>query len=71
MAARKQGRGGPRKGAGRKPGPVETVRRNRVTFTLTNGELEALRALAEEQDLPLGTAAYRIVARTLRRRRSA
>ena len=60
--------GGPRRGAGRRPGPAEAVRRNRVTFTLTDAELEKLCDLAEERDLPLGTAAYEIVERVLRRR---
>jgi hypothetical protein len=38
-----------------------------VTFTLTDAELAKLERLAEEKDLPLGTVAYEIVVRTLRR----
>jgi len=60
--------GGPRRGAGRKPGtdPGE-VRRNRVTFTLTDGELAQLRALADEREMPVGTLAYEYVTKALRR----
>lgn len=69
MAARKGvGWGGPRKGAGRKSTVPGEVRRNRVTFTLTDAELVKLQALAAEKDLPTGTAAYEIVAKVLRRR---
>lgn len=53
---------------GRPAGPPEAVRRNRVTFTLTDAELAKLQALAEERELPVGTAAYEIVAKVLRRR---
>jgi hypothetical protein len=35
---------------------------------LSDAELAKLRKLAKEQDLPLGTVAYEIVARSLRRR---
>ncbi len=60
--------GGPRRGAGRKPGtdPGE-VRRNRVTFTLTDSELAQLRALADEREMPVGTLAYEYVTKALRR----
>ena len=69
MAAMKKGSwGGPRKGAGRRPEPGHTVRRNRVTFTVTDAELRVLKAMADEKELPLGTLAYEIVARTIRRR---
>ena len=54
------------KGSG---GPPEMVRRNRVVITLTDAELAKLHRLAEERDLPLGTAAYEIVERTLRRQK--
>jgi hypothetical protein len=64
MPARKKGAAK----MGRPAGPPETVRRNRVTFTLTDAELGKLRGLAEERGLPLGTAAYEIVAKVLRRR---
>ena len=66
MGARKKGAwGGPRRGAGPKPGsggPPELVRRNRVVVMLTDAELRKLRKLADEKDLPLGTAAYEFVA---------
>ena len=54
------------KGSG---GPPEKVRRNRVVITLTDLELAKLHRLAEERDLPIGTAAYEIVERSLRRRK--
>lgn len=72
MAAKmKAGRGGPRKGAGRKPGsgaPAETVRRNRVVVMLRDEELAALETIARAEDRPLGTMLYRLVAPLLRRR---
>jgi hypothetical protein len=52
-----------------KPGPAETIRRNRVVVMLTDGELAKLHHLADERNLPLGTAAYEFVARGLARRR--
>jgi len=58
---------GGRRRMGRPPRPPEEVRWNRVTFTLTDAELAKLERLAEEKDLPLGTVAYEIVVRTLRR----
>ena len=54
---------------GRPPGPPERVRRNRVTFTVTDSELADLERLADEQGLPVGTFIYQIVARSLARRR--
>jgi hypothetical protein len=36
---------------------------------LSDDELKVLKRLARESRLPLGTAAYRIVARTLKRQR--
>lgn len=59
--------GGPRKGAGRPGGDPEDVRRNRVTFTLTDRELEKLKALADARGLPVGTLAYEYVERAMRR----
>lgn len=67
-AGRKRSWGGPRKGAGRKPDPQSGVRRNRVTVTLTDSELDALHKLAEERDLPVGTTLYELVKRRLRTR---
>ena len=69
MGVRKSGRGGPRRGAGRPCGPSGEVRRNRVVLLLTDTDLERLQRLAEQRDLPVGTAAYEIVERALRRRR--
>jgi len=37
--------------------------------TLTDAELAKLHRLADERDLPIGTAAYEIVARALSRRK--
>ncbi len=59
--------GGRRRGAGRKPGPPEQVRRNPVRVMLTDAELRALEALAAERTVPLSTAAYDILARPLKR----
>ncbi len=60
-------RGGPRKGAGRKPGPPEARRRNRLQVNLTDAEYEALCALAN----PKTPATYvrRLVVRHLGRSR--
>lgn len=69
MAAKK-GWGGPRKGAGRKAGfgkAPEDVRRNRVVVMLTDAELAALHRFAESRDSPLGTAAYELLSKGLRR----
>ncbi len=69
---KKQSRwGGRRKGAGRPPGtgtgPSKHARINRVVAMLSNDELKILQAHAKREKLPLGTAAYRIIARVLRR----
>ncbi len=65
--------GGRRKGAGRPPGPgtgpSKHARINRVVAMLSNDELKILQAHAKREKLPLGTAAYRIIARALRRLR--
>ena len=68
MAVRKTGRGGPRVGAGRPRAPSDEQRRNRIAFMVTDGELAKLEQLAKERELPLGTVAYEIVERALRRR---
>jgi hypothetical protein len=72
--SRKKSRwGGRRRGAGRPPGtgtgPSKHARINRVVAMLSNDELKTLKAHARREKLPLGTAAYRIIARTLRRLR--
>jgi hypothetical protein len=71
-SVRKKSRwGGRRKGAGRPPGtgtgPSKHARINRVVAMLSNDELKILQAHAKREKLPLGTAAYRIIAKTLRR----
>lgn len=66
---KKNGRGGPRPGAGRPRGPGHKVRHNRVTLLLTDDEIAKLQRWAEERDLPLGTVAYEIVGRALARRK--
>ena len=65
---RKGKRGGPRKGAGRKP-IGDKVRRHRVVVLLNDLELMQLQELAERRDLPVGTAAYELVAGCLKRRK--
>ena len=67
MAKLKRGPGGARPGAGRKPGPPELVRRNRVVVMLTDAELAELERRAERNDAPLGAVAYKIVAASLAR----
>ncbi len=68
MAKRKgPGPGGARAGAGRKPGPPEKVRRNRVVVMLTDAEHEQLEGHARRAKEPLGATAYKIVAAFLRR----
>jgi len=77
MAARKKtkksksGWGGRRPGAGRPPGtgtgPSPGARINRVVAMLSNDELKILKRIAKEKKLPLGTAAYEIIARALKR----
>ncbi len=59
--------GGRRRGAGRKPGPPEQVRRNPVRVMLTDAELRALEALASVRAVPVATAAYDLLARALKR----
>lgn len=65
--------GGRRKGAGRPPGtgtgPSKHARINRVVAMLSNDELKILQAHARREKLPLGTAAYRLIAQALRRLR--
>ncbi len=63
------GRGGRREGAGRKPGPRSKVRHNRVVILLTDAELKALQRRARQRKLPMGTLAYELVAKALRRGR--
>ena len=73
MGIRRKGMwGGPRKGAGRKPGfggPRHAIRSCRVVVMLTEGEFQKLKKLALTKDIPVGTAAYEFVARGLKRRK--
>ena len=62
-------RGEKRRGPGRPPGPLEQLRRNRLTIMLTDGELEQIRQLAEEEDSHVGTLAHGVLSKWLRRRR--
>ena len=70
--SRRDRRGGSRPGAGRPKGSghkaSEDVRRHRVVILLSDIELSKLERLAKKRELPLGTAAYEIVVRALRRR---
>ena len=45
------------------------MRRNRVFAQVTDAELKKLEHLADEQDRPLSTVVYEILARSLNRRR--
>jgi len=54
---------------GRPPKPLDEARRNRLTITLTDAEIEAIRAIAEARGLPLGSVVHELVARALARRR--
>ena len=69
VTVKRTGRGGPRPGAGKPRGPSGEVRRNRVVVLLTDTELQRLEKLAKARDLPLGTAAYEILSRSLARRK--
>jgi len=65
-----RGWGGKRSGAGRKPLRPGMVRDQRVVVMLARDELAALTALAESKSIPVGTAAYQIVSRSLKRLRA-
>ena len=66
---KKTGRGGARPGSGRKPGPPELVRHNRLSLVLTDSEQEQLQREADREGIPIATLGHRIIARALRRRR--
>jgi hypothetical protein len=53
---------------GRPPKPAEQVRRNRLVVMLTDTEMAALQAWADERGVPQGTLAWEVLARALRRR---
>ena len=66
MAAKK----GRRRRLGRPPGsgkPPEEVRSYRLVVSLTRAELDKLERIADERRTPVGTAAYEILARALKR----
>ncbi len=54
---------------GRPPGPPEKTRRNLVRAMVTDAELAKLQRMADEQDQPLSTLVYQILARALKRRK--
>ena len=67
MAGTKGGWGGPRRGSGRKPVIAGEIRRNRVAVMLTDAEWSTLTRLADKRELPLGTVAYELLSKGLRR----
>lgn len=52
---------------GRPAGPPEKVRRNRLTITVTDAELEKLQRKAAAEGRPFGTVAYELFSRALKR----
>lgn len=68
---KENGHGGKRKGAGRPvgsgTGPSEDGRYSRVAVMLSKRELAKLKKLARTKGVPVATAAYDIVSRSLRR----
>ena len=69
MAARKSKRAGGQKRMGRPAAPPQTLRRNRVVVMMTDTEVEKLHRLAANKEIAVGTAAYEILARALKRRK--
>jgi len=72
--AKKKGTwGGKRPGAGRPKGsgkgPSPDSRRNRVAVMLTDTELKTLKSLAKKKGVPVSTAAYGFIAKSLGRGR--
>jgi DNA invertase Pin-like site-specific DNA recombinase len=61
---RRPGAGRPR-GSGKGPSPLS--RRNRVAVMLTDAELKTLRGVARKKSIPVSTAAYRFIAKSLAR----
>jgi hypothetical protein len=52
---------------GRPPGPPELVRKNRVVLLVTDEELLKLQRLSDDARRPLGTVAYELFSRALKR----
>ncbi len=64
--------GGPRVGAGAKPGTGalgEQVRSQKMVIALTKADLAKLKRLADNQEMPLATLAYQFILRALKRRK--
>ena len=70
-AKRKGAWGGKRSGAGRPKGsgqgPSPNSRRNRVAVMFTDTELQKLDGLARKKRIPIATAAYNLIAASLKR----
>lgn len=66
MAARKEGHGGARHGAGRRPLSPEQRQRNRIMVSFTDAELAALTNAARGE--PISTFLHDFVVDSLRRR---
>ena len=54
---------------GRPPGPVESVRRNKVGTTVTDAERDRLEQIADERDVPVSVVIYELISRMIRRRK--
>ena len=65
MAAKRTGEAKRKVGRPRKP--TEEARRNRLTITLTDDELDRLHQRSKREEKPLGTVVADIVRRVLRR----
>lgn len=70
-ARKKSSWGGRRVGAGRPKGsgsgPSPDSRKNRVAVMFSDSEIGKLRALAKKSKIPVATAAYRLIERSLKR----
>ncbi len=71
--AKKGSWGGRRPGAGRPKGsgsgPSPNSRRNRVAVMFTDTELKVLNTLARKQRIPVATVAYRLIAKSLKKKK--
>lgn len=52
---------------GRPAGPPENVRKNRAVVMLTDSEIAKLNELAKSAGKPVGTVAYELLSRALKR----
>ncbi len=64
MRAKSSGWGGKREGAGRPPN--EEARTNRVVIMLGNADLRRIQKVARTRKVPVGTAAFLIVSKSVR-----